>query len=468
MKTHSLAIALLALTPACGAPSVDDVHQTAESLSSLVEEAYQAVERSTNDSRAIDRFYAALNVTQRDLGRAPLTRPVVPSWTSSQATADSYKKWLMEKVFTDDNIEARGAGSITFLVKGRSICADSSYPASDPSYVESCIKSWDDMQVRIVASGNPNATVMLDIVLGPKQRKVGTLIIEKDHALEARFYGSGYSAWLEDFAMSTTAQAYLSGLVFSGDFAYRIEKQGPLDFELTYSTLSNVQYGYTEDDGLKRSYSMAARAPNYRLHFDGSRGVQEAAIDLGPVTYSGVWSDFSYSADGGTKDTTPIEAAMQGITVELSTDASPAMAKGSFSLGNGPSRVTYGNTEVVNVSLAQPVSFTVDDGADGRLIIGFSAVAVDAAFHLGRVPRLAVDPAWADETYRLRVSNGTSLKLAAAQSQLGWKVMSGAFDLEALSSMSSVAAANGLCLVSPEMPSAQVPLLRVLATVACP
>lgn len=451
---------LALLLGACKPPSLEEVsEQAAHNTSALVGEAWDTAAASTNSSAALSAIVRALNLTLADLGRAPLAQPTFPARSSSQATFDTYERFLKERVFVRENVESTGLGSVTFLVDGRRLCTD---PATGSSSSQ-CARTVDDLQLRVVASGDPNVRMVLDVAFGPNRIAPVTLVLEKDKALEVTLRLNEYKRILDTMASSSSAALPLSQQLdqLDGEYRVRLEKLGPLDFALSYDVTRDVIVRSHGSDGQLRSTTMGARVPSYRLRFDGAHGTQDLSVNLGAVNWTMPAGDLN-----GDADPTPFSGTLAGAQLELSTAAAPALARGQLTVL--PVHATYGATEVLSVNVAAPLTVSLGTGSDGRLELSTTELDATARFHLGALPRFSGDPALADETLHLTLLGAHPvLRLAVVNQALALAVLGARFEVEAVSARQHLSAGAGQCLVASSS-SAGVGPLRSFSSVSCP
>lgn len=452
-------IALAVLLGACKPPSLEEVsEQATHNTSALVEEAWDTVAASTNSSSALSSIVRALNLTLVDLGRQPIAQPNVPPRSSSQASFDQVQRYLKERIFVRDNLESTGLGSVTFLVDGHRLCTD---PATGSSSSQ-CERTVNDLQLRIVVSGSPSTRLNFDLAFGAQRISPITLAMEKDKALEATLRLGEYKRMLDTMAKSTSASLPLSQQLeaLDGEYRVRLEKLGPLDFALSYDVTRDVLVRYRGTDGLLRSSTLGARVPMCRVRFNGGNGTHELTMNLGPTSWTMPAGDL-----GGQTDPTPLSGDFAGAALELSTAASPALAKGQVTVF--PAHVTYGATEVLGLNVAAPLTLSLGTASDGRLQLNTTELDATARLHFDVLPRFSGDAALGDETWRVLLTGARpAIKLAVVNQALAFKFLDSRFSLEARSAHQSLSVSAGQCLVGANTAGGVGPL-RSLASVSC-
>ncbi len=429
---------VVAVLAGCKPPTVEEVsQQAAQNTASLLGDAWDSAADSTNGSSQLAGVVAALNLTLVDLGGDRFTLPTLPERRANQAAFDDSARFLRERLFTRANVESQGLDGVTFLVDGRRLCG-----TSDASSSWSCQRSVDDLQLRIVVSGDPNARLVFQLQVGPARINPATLVMENDRLLEVSVRLNEYKRIIDTMASANGAVLPWTNQLekLDGEVRVRLEKLANRDFALSYDIVRDLHVELRTTDGQLRTGTIAAAVPTCRVHVNARTRTHELTVKLGATSWSGPASDLL-----GTTDFTPFTAASQGVQFELSTDAAPALAKGRLTVL--PAHANYGVTEVANVSVAAPFAFTLDQGAGSRLELVASELDATSHLHLDAVPRFSGANWSGDETWHatLRGAHPT-LRLAVANHALAIQVLQSRFSLEARTAQQRFSSGDGQCV----------------------
>lgn len=443
-------VLMLSLT-ACKPPSAEEVSARAgRNTSALVGEAWDTVATSTNDSRPLTAIVNALNLTLVELGGTALPLPNLPMRSASQGTFDEYERLLRERVFAAANVESSTLFGVTFLVDGQRACTDETGASS-----AECVRLLNDLQLRVVVSGDPDARLVFEVLFGVQRISPLTLAMEKDHLLEATFRLNQYKRLLD--TMTSTISGPLPGAqqleLLDGEYQVKVEKLAPHEFAFSYSVTRDAQVRFRGADGQLRSATMAARVPSYRARFDAVHGTQTLDVNVGPMTWQVPGSDVG----GGAGDTTVFAGTFDGLQLELSTDTAPALARGRLTIF--PAHVTWGSAEVASLAVAAPFTWSLDTAPDGRLQAKTSELDATASLHFAVLPSYQGDPRLGDERWHVTLRGASpALKLSRASEHLAVRLTGAAFRLEALNTQQHFEVAAGQCLAASTSGGAAGPL----------
>lgn len=459
-------LSFLALT-GCAPPSVEEISEkTGRNVSNLLQEAWDSAAVSVNSSSQVDQLVSALNLSATDVSGGGVSKPNFPGRNAGEDTFGDYQKFLKERVFLEDNVESTGGGAVTFLVNGKRLCTD---PVSNRSDAQ-CEQSVDDLKLRVVVSGDPNATLTLRFEIGADRNSPLTLTIEKDRALQIDVRLNEYFKAIQALSSISTLPLSIPQTTTSaldGEVRLRLEKLGNLHFALSYDIIRDVSYDVIPSDGALRSVRIGARSPAARLEFDGQAGTHSFKGDVGKVAVRLPYKDVRGSGD----DNTVIAFEFEGAALDISDAVAGALAQVSLTVRPGTNRVTYGGGEIFSLTPPQTVTARLVKDTDGRLKVEVNEFETTAAFRIELLPgQLDLKESGAyNESYRVSLKGANpALRFGKVGGDTAVKFIDSTFEVKALNANRAVTVAAGQCLASNQNPvSTDIPLLRSIAAASC-
>ena len=456
----------LALT-GCAPPSVEEISEkTGRNVSNLLQEAWDSAAVSVNSSSQVDQIVAALNLSAGDANGGGVSKPNFPGRNAGEDTFGEYQKFLKERVFLEKNVESTGGGAVTFLVNGQRLCTD---PVSNRSDAQ-CEKSVDDLKLRIVVSGDPNATLTLRFEIGADRNSPLTLTIEKDKALQIDSRLNEYFKAIQALGGISTLPLSIPQTTISsldGEVRLRLEKLGNLHFAVSYDVIRDVSYDLIPSDGTLRSVRVGARSPALRLEFDGQTGTHNFKGDIGKVAVRLPYKDVGGASDNNTV----IAFEFEGAALDISDAVPGALAQVSLTVRPGTNRVTYGGSDIFSLTPPQTVTARLVKDTDGRLKVEVNEFETTAAFHIELLPGQSdtYESGVYNESYRVSLKGANpAVRFGKVGNQTAVKFVDSTFEIKALNANRAVTVAAGQCLGTNQNPvSTDIPLLRSIAAASC-
>lgn len=456
----------LALCACKPPPTVEEVaEQTGNNVSNLLQEAWDAAAVSVNGSAPIEKLRAAVNLSAKDVGGGGVEKPSVPTRNTNETTFSDFQKFLKERVFVKDNIENTNGDAITFLVNGKRFCTD---PVSGSSNAD-CEKTIDDLKLRVVAQGDPNATLTLRFEVGTDRVSPLTLTIEKDKALQidarlAEYFQAAKTLSATNPNVPVVVPQTTTNTL-SGDVRLRLEKLGPQRFALTSDITKDVAYEFIGSDGFVRTVAIGQSSPSARLEYDGLAGTHDFKSNIGKVTVRVPYGD----VNSNKTDTTVLGFDFEGASLEVTDAVSGALGSAKLTVRPGTNRVTYGGTEVFSLVPPQAITAKLVADADGRLKVALNEFETTANFALRSLPNQSASEAFSDESYKVSLKGpNPAVRLAKVGNDTAVKFLDSTFEIRALKANRAVSVPANQCLSRNVSPVSSDPeLLRSVAASSC-
>jgi hypothetical protein len=328
---------------------------------------------------------------------------------------DSLVKQLKEKVFTKENLESEGGGSVTYLLGPNTLCGSSSSstnvpPSSGgvptdngatdgstgaaPELDPDCVDQATRWQPRLRLSSPSSGNVDVELLLTSAKLNPVTLELYRDHVALVLDLGA-IKQTLDAAGEDTGSLDSLSGRV-----SLAIKKNRELDYSLSANVLADIGIGYHDDFGEQVMVSIGKSVPTFELRLDGNARQITGTLDVGPVGVKGPLNAFRDTFDPEQYDVNgdPIArplyqgaldfllAGMEGgVTFDGSTDQLTLQHLG---LGDASSTLKVdGNTLVafdLNPEDGRHFDMTIAKGNPGT-VVSFSPT-LDASLLLNFAP----------------------------------------------------------------------------------
>ncbi len=458
----------------CGAPTPKEVATKAgDDVTALVKEAMITAE-SSNNMTAVSELQRTVFAIQGNTTSQPNTM-FVPAASGADNGLAEMKKFLVDKVFTDANVESSGGGSVTFLIQGDDICGGNSTATPDAT----CVKQVNAVGVRVRATSTEGDGLDLTLIIGTTT-KVEPLIFKirprKSLALEVKL-AEAKSALEQVNAAIGGKGLGLELFSVAGGVEWKLTKNGEKDFTASMAFTQDVKVDVGDGTGIRRVFTSAAKNPVSSLRVEALPRRATVAIDFGVSSYSGPASDFSSSAMASI----PFNVTLGGYSGSLTAEeGQKEFALAHLGLGDVTSSMTWNNAQVLGVDLNQKsgrhFDLTFARDVDNKTTITVSPeVDFSAKLAFKNAPELKAS-SWAqDETIHASLAPAGSkpaFKVLPSSGTFagGIQLLSGAFLLESTApGAKPVGVAVGQCLTtSGSMPNQAHELLGTFNVVTCP
>jgi len=312
---------------ACGGTSTKDDESTSTDLAALAESNVEQALRGAHRAGSFLADSAALADSLGSLGGGSescdtacdssgfctttcTTDPVTvadlqQSRDDMSASIDSIMKELREKIFSKENLESEGNGSVTYLLGPKTLCASTtvstptvstpggpsppqggtagtagtaSTPTAEPELDPDCVDQVSRLEPRLRLSSPSAGNVDVELLLTSSKLNPATLELYRDHAGVVVDLGDIKST-LDMLGESTGS---LDSLV--GKLGFEIRKNHELDYSLRANVLADVVVGMHDDLGNAVSYGVGASTPTAEVRLDGNARELLGSWDLGAIT----------------------------------------------------------------------------------------------------------------------------------------------------------------------------------------
>ena len=464
--------AALAMTGCNSPPTVTEVRETTAGVTAQMLTEADATARETADGEAVAAIVGGANEAQGGSDSATLWS--YPEEAATRAQFQRIKRFLEERVFTEENHESTEDYALIFRLMGDDICTDGSFVA-DPQ----CIRTVDAMELRLKAEkmhGTDGADLSITVLLGAKRAAPVTYLVGPQRLAVQYALGELRAAAQ---ALGTEGAQFAAQLpqVLEGRLETSLERKGAKHFQLAFSVLEAARMEQTTDQGLF-AFRTAAASPLSSLEVLAANKRVRVKADLGATRVSYPYGVYRPGGIAGTQ----LNLELGGLSYDIEAAEDQAeLAIGKLGLGNSQTRVTLDEMTLFTADLNKDAGRTVDvtferDGE--RLVSATVSPEFDLALHYALAP-LGVDsggevPAHFDnEGYRFRLfgQGGAKVGFVYPNEETGaggtLKLLAGNF-LFSSSKGPSLTAATGACITSSnELPEGGHPVIDSLQTVAC-
>ncbi len=485
-KTTVLAAAMvfsLAAVGCSGGPSPKEVSEASATAAEQTAKGLGGTARSFANSAALKSVLENLGSLQGSFSGVPVSGSggsvqQQPLTAPEQADLDrqvaELRKFLEEKVFTQDNVESSGGGSTMFLIKGAPVCKFGDLPA-----LPACTDAVDKLQLRIRATSVAPKGLDLTFLFGAAKHEPLTLRLRPDSLT--------FSLELAQAKLALADAGSLFGLpptlprVLEGQVELKLQKNGEEDFT---STLSVVKAVHVEDDRDNGTFAFqtAATAVLWQLHVEGLAHRIGFELNLGPTRVSRPYKgEVSRSGLAGKVLTYDLSGASFAFSAQ---DGDDNFVVAHVGFGDAQSTVQLDNTVLFTSDLnslsQRHFDLNLSRDADGQPVVRvLPEVDVVTGFFLQALKvdsDVSVPSYYENETYRVRLTGGGApavkpLKADAASGfPGGLKVIAGTLSFEtSRPNVAPVVVPAGSCLVERKDPAVDAhPLLGKLEARACP
>ncbi|MCE9666374.1 hypothetical protein LY474_00995 [Myxococcus stipitatus] len=418
---------------------------------------------------ALARFGAGFEgvpLPQLPAGQEGATLEGVFDEEETDVQAERLEKYLRERVFTEANVESTDGNSTLFRLAGEQVCTDG-WGTADAG----CVRFVDESQLRIRATSLGDDSLELELLIGAKRADPLALrFLPKDVSVVVDLGGLKGAAEQLDPQM-----AALLPSVMTGQVELKVTKAGEAHWVVSGSVLEALRLELPLEGGTF-AFSAARAAPLVELETDGGANRARFALDLSTtevrVPYTG-----QVSALRGKDWTVSLSGLSYSVDV---TEGQKDFSVTHVGLGAGQSYVGLGADKLVTLDLnaqsGRHFDLTLTQDADGLPLVkvqpGFDLLTRFYLAPLQADPSLEIPAAYADATYRVRLSGGEggpSLRAAPANEATGFQggleVVTGELQLSAGDAQVVVSA--GQCLVAGASIPEESSLLSYLRQGSC-
>ncbi|ATB46588.1 hypothetical protein [Corallococcus macrosporus] len=457
------AVAAVALvTTGCDPDEAPDAKKVADIAAGRSAEAMRGVSKSMRTASGLSSLNGLGEAMARfGAGFEGVPMPVLPTGEDGAALADMFdaedtdaqagelERFLRERVFTEANIESTEGGATVFRLKGEQLCTDGREPAD-----ADCVRAVDEAQLRIRATSEGDDTLELELLIGANRAEPLALrFLPKDVALVVDLGGLKSAVAGLDAEVAGALPAVMVGQV-----ELKVTKESEAHWIVSGSILEALRLELAME-GSTFAFSSARAAPLVAFAVDGDAKRARFELDLNTTEVRVPYVGPAPALQG--KDWT---VSLSGISYAVeATENQTDFVMGNLGLGDATSHVKLGNDTLFSLDLNEQsgrhFDLTLTRGADGAPLLKVQP-EFDLVTHFYLAPLMAdaaseIPAAYADATYRLRLSGGAggpSLRAAPANASTGFKgglqVVTGELLLSAHDTQVTVS--QGQCLVGAE------------------
>ncbi len=331
-----LLLALSLMGAGCMPSPKEVAAQVSADTKSMLVEAIETAQ-TTNGWQTLDAANTALGGSGQ--------RFKIPESSSTNSGVEVLSKWV-DAVFAESNIVERPTGALVYGLSGKVLCSDPMSGTSTPP--ESCVTAIDKLGLRLKVTAGYDFTIQV----GPQRLEPLVVQLRSKQSIAAI---ADLAAWQKtiDFVNSTNspqvAQYANYALALTGRAELRLTRNGDHDFTLSQSNLDALSAVMTFN-GQARSYSAAAKSPQYSIRLEGQAKRATVLVDVGPMQANVFASDYgAYLADAGVGS--PIVIASAGYSGQLVVAEGAPWLFTKLGLGEGQSTVTTNGKQVLSVDL---------------------------------------------------------------------------------------------------------------------
>ena len=448
------------------APEAKEVSETTAKRTTEMIRAASTSARVMSEMSSLESMGETSALLQKTFGAVPLMgspstpctdpegcdsmpiRPVPPDPTEADAQAALLEKYLKERIFIEENVEATEGDSTIFRIQGDDLCTTGEYPA-DPG----CVEAVDKLELRIRATRTDKDGLDLGFQFGAKRDE--PVVLSFGEKTMAVVVDLGETKETVQFLMPE-ASGQLPR-VMAGRVELRLTENGAQDVTFSTGILDAIRI---EVDGQRgtHSFSTAKATPLSELRMDANARRLSFDLNLGTTEYKGPY--------GGTSALSGQQQvySLSGLSFAFSAEEGQNdFVIAHVGLGEAQSYMSLNGTKLVTADLnalsGRHFDLNLSRGADGlplvRVLPEFDLVTKFFLAPLKEDPMAEVPSFYEDETYRVRLSGGGSPGIRPVEANTatgfpgGLQVVSGELSLQGKDAAVTVPA--GKCLVGKEV-----------------
>jgi hypothetical protein len=443
------------------APEAKEVSETTASRTSEMIRAASTSVRVMNEMSSLESMGETAAILQKTFGAVPLmgspsctdpegcsspmpVNPVPADPMAADAQAALLEKYLKERIFTKENVEATEGDSTIFRIQGDDVCTTGEYPA-DPG----CVQAVDKMELRIRATRTDKNGMDLGFQVGP----------QRDEPMVLSF-GQKTMAVMVDLGETKDAVLFLAPgagtqlpRVMVGRVELRLTENGSQDVTFSTGILDAIRIEM-DGEGGTHSFTTAKATPLSQLRMDANAKRLSFDLNLGTTEYKGPY--------GGTSALASQQRvySLSGLSFAFNAEEGQNdFVIAHVGLGEAQSYMSLNGTKLFTADLnalsGRHFDLNLSRGADGlplvRVMPEFDLVTKFFLAPLKRDPMAQVPSFYEDQTYRVRLSGGGSPSIRPVEANTatgfpgGLQVVSGELSLQGKDA--SVTVPAGKCLV---------------------
>lgn len=445
------------------APEAQEVSEITASRTTEMIRAASTSARVMSEMSSLESMGSAAAILQKTFGAVPLMgspstpctdpegcdsmpiiNPVPVDPTAADAQAALVEKYLKERIFIEQNVEATEGDSTIFRIQGDDICTTGERPAD-----LDCVQVVDKLELRIRATRTDKDGLDLGFQFGP----------QRDEPVVLSF-GQKTMAVVVDLGETKDTVQFLvpaatAGLprVMVGRVELRLTENGAQDVTFSTGILDAIRVEIDGERGT-HSFSTAKATPLSELRMDANAKRLGFELNLGTTEYKGPY--------GGTSSLSSQQVvySLSGLSFAFNAEeGQDDFVIAHVGLGEAQSYMSLNGTKVFTADLnalsGRHFDLNLSQGANGlplvRVLPEFDLAAKFFLSPLKVDPKAEVPSFYEDESYRVRLSGGGSPSIRPVDANTatgfpgGLQVVSGELSLQGKNA--SVTVPAGKCLV---------------------
>jgi hypothetical protein len=374
----------------------------------------------------------------------PVINPVPTDPTAADAQAALVEKYLKERIFIEENVEATEGDSTIFRIQGDDVCTTGERPAD-----AGCVQAVDKLELRIRATRTGKDGLDLGFQFGPKRDE--PVVLSFGQKTVAVVVDLGETKDTVQFLVPESAT--MLPRVMVGRVELRLTENGAQDVTFSTGILDAIRIEIDGERGT-HSFSTAKATPLSKLRMDANAKRLSFDLNLGTTEYKGPY--------GGTSSLSsqPVVYSLSGLSFAFNAEEGQNdFVIAHMGLGEAQSYMSLNGTKVFTADLnalsGRHFDLNLSRGANGlplvRVLPEFDLATKFFLSPLKVDPTAEVPSFYEDESYRVRLSGGGSPSIRPVDANTatgfpgGLQVVSGELSLQGKNA--SVTVPAGKCLV---------------------
>lgn len=448
------------------APEAKEVSETAASRTSEMIRAASTSARVMSEMSSLESMGSTATILQKTFGAVPLmgtpgtctdpegcsstipSNPVPTDPTEADAQAALLEKYLKERIFIEENVEATEGDSTIFRIHGDDLCTTGEYPA-DPG----CVEAVDKMELRIRATRTDKDGLDLGFQFGSQRDE--PVVLSFGQKTMAVVVDLGETKDAVQFLIPGSAAQLPRVMV--GKVELRLTENGAQDLTFSTGILDAIRIERDRDGGT-HSFTTAKATPLSELRMDANAKRLSFDLNLGTTEYKGPYGGTSALANQ------QMVYSLSGLSFAFSAEEGQNdFVIAHVGLGEAQSYMSLNGTKIFTADLnavsGRHFELNLSRGADGlplvRVLPEFDLAAKFFLAPLKGDPAAEVPSFYEDQTYRVRLTGGGSPSIRPVDANTatgfpgGLQVVSGELSLQGKDAAVTVPA--GKCLVGKEV-----------------
>jgi hypothetical protein len=374
----------------------------------------------------------------------PIINPVPADPTAADAQAALMEKYLRERIFIEENVEATEGDSTIFRIQGDDVCTTGERPAE-----LGCVQAVDKLELRIRATRTDKDGLDLGFQFGPQRDE--PVVLSFGQKTMAVVVDLGESKDTVQFLIPEAAEELPRVMV--GRVELRLTENGAQDVTFSTGILDAIRIEMDGERGT-HSFSTAKATPLSELRMDANAKRLSFELNLGTTEYKGPY--------GGTSSLSSQQVvySLSGLSFAFNAEeGQDDFVIAHVGLGEAQSYMSLNGTKIFTADLnalsGRHFDLNLSKGANGlplvRVLPEFDLATKFFLSPLKADPTAEVPSFYEDESYRVRLSGGGSPSIRPVDANTttgfpgGLQVVSGELSLQGKNA--SVTVPAGKCLV---------------------